>query len=276
MSNVSFYKKNKATGAFDERNPFLRIGRVLSAPHDINLNLLKFVAMLSMVIDHIHLIWFHRRGVGFDGIYSPLLTKIGLLALPLFCFILTFNLMHHTSSKTKLLKRLFLFGVVSQYPYYWSLKDHVTFNGLNIFATLLLGALLVSSAIHYKKPSTGWIASLGCTVVLVFEHSTHTKYSAMLDGGLTTVVLMLALFLAMQPKWYFMMLGWLFSSIALYILDGQLFYWPLAGILFATYFSRWIPLKMKWMQKSKWFFYGFYPAHLALIQALLLWRRAFQ
>ena len=72
----------------------------------VNLNLLKLMAMISMVIDHVHLIWFHRRGLGEAGIYSDILTKIGLLALPLFGFILTYNLLFHTSSKKKVLGRL--------------------------------------------------------------------------------------------------------------------------------------------------------------------------
>ena len=96
---------------------------------------LKWIAVITMVIDHI-------GAVLFPG--ELILRIIGRLSFPIFCFLLTEGFCH-THNRRAYMQRLGVFALVSEVPY------DLTFHGKlldlerqNIFFTLLLGVILLN------------------------------------------------------------------------------------------------------------------------------------
>lgn len=95
--------------------------------------LIKLVAMVTMLIDHL--------GVVFFG-YIPELRIIGRIAFPLFCWGIVMGL-EHTRSVTRYALRILVMGLVSQ-PFYMLALTHSWYE-LNVMATLLLGLASIVS-----------------------------------------------------------------------------------------------------------------------------------
>jgi hypothetical protein len=110
-------------------------------------DLVKWIAMLTMVIDHLRFI--------FPA--ADTLIIIGRLAFPLFCLAIAANVQRIPVSQTaphsappipfSYLARLGIFALISELPYRLLRPDADT---LNIMPTLLLG-LLVCLCLHYRS-----------------------------------------------------------------------------------------------------------------------------
>ncbi len=95
-------------------------------------NTLKFVAFVSMLIDHFGMIFFP---------YKALFRVIGRISFPIFAYLIA-DAVDRSSNPWKMICRLFTFMVISQIPFLLAVYDRITVEGLNIFATLLLGFLV--------------------------------------------------------------------------------------------------------------------------------------
>ena len=73
---------------------------------------LKFIAVISMLIDHIAVIFQASLS---ESIYF-ILRAAGRLSFPLFCFLLVEGFFH-TRNKKRYQQRLFIFAVLSELPY---------------------------------------------------------------------------------------------------------------------------------------------------------------
>lgn len=122
---------------------------------DKALDLIKWLAIISMVIDHCRFI--------FPQI--SILVIIGRLAFPLFCLAIAANVLRATFSPQPMqhnasyLTRLFSFSLISELPYRLLRQDAET---LNIMPTLLLG-LVICLCIHTPTRQNLWLM-LGVTV----------------------------------------------------------------------------------------------------------------
>lgn len=95
---------------------------------------IKIIAILTMVIDHIGYFIFP------DMFF---LRAIGRLSFPLFGWLVA-NGAKHTKNLNKYLKRLFIFGLVSQIPFLIANRQiKENYLGLNIMFTLFLGLLSI-------------------------------------------------------------------------------------------------------------------------------------
>ncbi len=94
---------------------------------------LKMIAVITMLIDHIGAVIFPDIIV---------LRIIGRLAFPLFAFLITEGY-RHTSNFNRYLGRLFIFAIISQYPFWLAFGFDA---GLNIFSTLFLGLIAIHSS----------------------------------------------------------------------------------------------------------------------------------
>ena len=110
-----------------------------TARRDGALDALKWLALLSMVLDHLRYV-----GLSLDWLYVP-----GRLAFPWFCLAMAVNL---TRARDEIDRRpgpwrylgwLLLFSLLSEIPYRLFIPDPDT---LNVLPTLALGLLL--SLIH--------------------------------------------------------------------------------------------------------------------------------
>lgn len=94
-------------------------------------DILKLLAILTMLIDHIGYIFFPKL---------IFLRVIGRIAFPIFAYHISIGYIN-TSNIKKYAIRLFLFGLLSQLPYNMLFKN----GSLNIFFTLFLGLIFIYS-----------------------------------------------------------------------------------------------------------------------------------
>jgi hypothetical protein len=227
----------------------------LDAPRlksNLNTDFLKLIAILSMLIDHIGGAFFPEVAV---------FRWIGRLAFPIFCYCLTVGLLY-TRDVKKYLLRLGIFALVSQPFYILAFHPAAVFwenlTNWNIFFTLFL-SLLAMAGVKERK---WWF------FILAFFAVSWWNF----DYSGTGIQLMLVFYLCRNhPK----------VGAALYCLSYLPALWsgyaedPLSLALGSftvdwTFFAIlaapliFLPLRSR-LNSNKWFFYAFYPAHLAVI-----------
>lgn len=100
----------------------------------INASILKWIAVITMLIDHIGLVFFPEYEI---------LRLIGRISFPIFAFLLCEGY-KHTSNIWKYFFRLGIFAIISEIPYNICLYNQVFYPySQNIFFELLLGLLVL-------------------------------------------------------------------------------------------------------------------------------------
>ena len=216
------------------------------------LDLLKWLALLSMVLDHLRYV-----GLSLDGLYVP-----GRLAFPWFCLAIAANLHRVKNAQVswRYLGWLLLFSVISEVPYRLFIEDADT---LNVLPTLALG-LLVARGWQQKAAVDRGLALIALAIGAVF--------STQLMFGFFGVLLPWAMLLVFSRPWYFSMLPGLVcvaanqwqilldngTPVALMGLAACLIA-PLAGLLLLRQAKNATPPAMR-----RWA-YALYPAHFLLL-----------
>lgn len=152
------------------------------------LDLLKWLALLCMVLDHLRYI-----GYSVDWLYVP-----GRLAFPWFCLAMAANLARGQAKTSgqpwRYLGWLVLFSALSEIPYRLFITDPDT---LNVMPTLVLGLLV----------ARGWQApTLQARGLALGALLLAAVFSAQLMFGLFGVLLPLATLLVLRRPWYFALL----------------------------------------------------------------------
>lgn len=227
---------------------------------NLDTDFLKLIAIISMLIDHVGGAFFPEVGM---------FRWIGRLAFPIFCYCMTVGLLY-TRNVLRYLGRLAVFAIVSQpfyllafHPHDWML-DH-NWTNWNIFFTLFLSLL----AMYGFKERKWWLFGLAFFAVCWWNFD----YSGI------GIQLMLIFFICRNhPK----------IGAALYVLTYLPALWTgypedplcltLGGLtvdwtFFAVFAALliFIPTRTG-IKVPKWFFYAFYPAHLAVIAILQFMR----
>ncbi len=203
---------------------------------------LKCIAIVSMTIDHIGMIFFPE---------ITALRAVGRLAYPIFCFVLVEGF-YHTHDIWRYLGRLGVFALISEIPFdlarsgTWMDPGHQ-----NVFFTLFLGFAMLCGLRTYGG-LLQQILVIGIAVSFAALFST--------DYGAMGILLILVYFLLREYKWPDLALGaawnFCFSSHIQYF-----------GVFAA------LPLALYNGKKGpglKWAFYIFYPAHLLLLYGIRL------
>lgn len=215
---------------------------------------LKIIAIVGMTCNH-------ASWVFSDLLPFPLLCALegaGGLTFPIMAFLLAEG-WRHTSDIRKYEKRLAVFALVSQIPYSLFLAPQG-----NVLITLLLGLILLHLHDILKSRAVWWVAVAAGVVV-----------SAVCDWGIIGIPMILiaalmptrrqqALISAMLP-----MAGFGIPAL-ISVISGGIEALPsliyalgngVAGLLLCSYNGkRGRPLK--------WFFYAYYPLHIALLGAV--------
>lgn len=152
------------------------------------LDLLKWLALLSMVLDHLRYV-----GYSVDILYVP-----GRLAFPWFCLAMAANLSRARSQATegqwRYLGWLLLFSAISEIPYRMFIPDPDT---LNVMPTLALGLLV----------ARGWQErTLQSRLLAVGALMLAALFPQWLMFGFFGVLLPLAMLLVIKRPWYFSLL----------------------------------------------------------------------
>ena len=218
---------------------------------------LKWIAVLSMLIDHSKKTLFEAwlipmnlaagskmftRG---DLILYKFLDGVGKLAFPIFCFLLAEGFFH-TRDRKKYMLRLLLFGLISELPF-----DYVLFGGLswarqNVYFTLFLGLLGLCGIDKFRKNPP---CCLGvAVVVMALGELSRTDY-----GCVGVAVILLFGLLRNREILRNLTTGLCILGVG----SIEIVSW-LDFILFHFYSGE-------RGSQNKYFFYAFYPGHLALL-----------
>lgn len=217
---------------------------------NLDTNFLKLIAIVSMTIDHFYKAFWPDNFI---------LALIGRMAFPLFAYCLVVGCLYTRSIK-KYLLRLSIFAVVSQ-PFF-VMAFHPTWQGFvenilvaNIFFTLVAGVLVVSALMDIKK--RWWMIGIALLMEIFLG----------LDYGLYGIVMMAIFYLCRNNS----KLSLLF--VFLWMCWTSLFgdFVHIFGVGIDLQFFALLALPLIYIHTSvnpkipKFFFYGFYPAHLLVL-----------
>lgn len=209
------------------------------------LDWLKIAAILFMVVDHINNIWWHR------DVYA--MTVIGRLSFPLFCLIAAWNYEYHSKDKWAYIKRMMIFGIISQ-PFYMYATGY---QQLNIFFTLGGGLLAIWLYDQRQRwPEITWpLMMLGLWV-----------FGTMVDYWQPGFILIPLLVIWLRYR-----NPWMAGLIAVDTLACNFFlpYAPMGlGAYLIAYGSMYIMMQAP--RLPRYFYYAFYPAHLLVLKLIAL------
>lgn len=209
----------------------------------LNGNTIKWIAIITMAIDHIGAILFPQ--------YQAF-RVIGRLAFPLFCFLLVEGFVH-TSNIKKYMGRLLIFALIAEIPFDLAFRNQFfAADYQNVFWTLLLGLLVLYFVEKLPKKWMGLIAGIG---IMILAHVVNTDYAA---GG---VLLIFILYWFREKD----LLKYIVMALILILGYGGVEIVGLVAI---------IPMMLynghRGKHSMKYFFYVFYPCHLLILH--LIWR----
>lgn len=131
---------------------------------DGSLEALKWLALVVMTFDHVNKVILNSS--------FPLMSDIGRLAMPIFGFVLVYNLARVSALSRNVhlnaIKRMAVIGVIAT-PFYIPTLDGGNWLPLNIMFTLLLVTLII-----YVIEKGGWYREISAIVLLVTCNSLAT------------------------------------------------------------------------------------------------------
>jgi hypothetical protein len=203
--------------------------------------MLKFIAVLSMVVDH----------VGY-AIYPDyhVLRVIGRIAFPLFAFSVGSGV-HRTTDLNKYAWRLYFCAMVSQIPY--GLLFH--WRGLDVVWSFLFAVLVFKDHMDWNTP--GYRPALLFICFSLLSEFLHVDY------GFYGMVLTLLFMLCADALWMCALFLLTMTVLQCLYVGSWLQLWCLLSLPFIYLYRdgdfQWLPRR---------FFYYFYPVHMFLIYIL--------
>ena len=205
-----------------------------------SIELLKWLAVISMTADHINKYLFNAT--------LPLLFEFGRLALPIFIFVLAYNLSREGALERGTYKRakihLFIFAVIASIPYILMSGYTIKILPLNILFTLLATTLVIEN-IDKRRMETVFAAVV---IFIISGYFVEYWWPAMAMGVSAWAYFKFR-------KAYFLALTLVFC-LSLYFVNGN--FWALASLPIIYVFTKFnvnVP-------RLKWIFYVYYPLHL--------------
>ena len=214
---------------------------------------LKTLAAICMFMDHLDYLVLHCFPQ--TSFLEYFCRGIGRISFPVFCFLLTEGFVH-TSSRARYAARLFVFALLSEFPYDLAFSETFSFlHSQNVFFTLLIGLLVLWGMERFSENRYFQIA------ILLIGSSISVLFGC--DYGWQGILLIAVLFFFRQDSFSLTIAG---ISVCL------LWSWEAA---FAFLPIRLYNKQRGWMKRpaAKYVFYLFYPLHLLLlvwIQRVLL------
>lgn len=235
-------------------------------------NILKLIAIALMLMDHTAVVFEQEIVNGLpagDAVHYWMRT-LARVAFPLFAFYIAVGA-QYTRNILKYMRRLAIFALISEIPFDLAFNGNwLEFSYQNVFFTLLLGLFCIFCYQKLQGVLYG-LPALPVTLAVMWlaECVLKTDY-----GAMGVLVIVLFYFARKTPK-----IAQVFLLPAICLL---LTVYPLVnGLLpYRVVFNRAelfavaaAPLMLlyngeKGIKVNRWFFYVFYPAHLALLAGL--------
>jgi len=212
--------------------------------------IIKIVACITMLLDHVKYAIPQTEGL--------LTIYLGRMAFPLFAFLLTEGYTH-TKDLKRYYKRLIIFALISQIPFMYFRMLVGEFIMLNVIFTLLLGLIAINI---YDKIDKKYISIPIVIAIICLGEILRVDY------GWYGVLLMFIIYLFRNRK------IWMIISV---ILLNIVFYYTKVGmdiinfryIIYLVFTSSPLIIILLYNgslgRKMKYFFYWFYPIHLAML-----------
>ena len=216
---------------------------------DFGRELLKIIAIATMVIDHVGRILYP------DVLFLQI---IGRIAFPIFAYLIVLG-MDTTKKPVKYMVTLLVFAVISQVPYYLAF-DIEPFERLNILFSLLLCAITIY---YYTKRSAIAFVPLLLSLVFPVEGSYYVVVTAVGMKLLKDDWKLGALLLVALNLQFPFVTSDIFDQIQILALLAV----PLIFLHVKNKLTKEITIPENSLAYSarKYFFYIFYPLHLALL-----------
>ena len=264
---------------------------IVPAPRGCTAALLKGLAAVTMIIDHIGAV-FLEYGLYPAGRMTPalwdldtVLRGIGRLAFPLYILLMAEGFFH-TRSRGKYLGRLAAFAILSEIPFdlaFSSRPGRIVWLDLhhqNVFFTLAIGFAVIwgcevclewaGHPARFRRPLEGEVhltwrslaAVCGCAALIAAGcFAAERLYT---DYGGWGVAAMAAAWLIRR---YTVQTAWEYAGmIPLLYLANPVELIAAAGALLAAFYRG-----ARGRQGNKWLWYALYPAHLLLLAGLRAW-----
>ncbi|MBO7357578.1 MAG: hypothetical protein J6U37_03530 [Lachnospiraceae bacterium] len=223
---------------------------------NLNSNAIKFIALISMTIDHVGLMLFPDM---------MMLRYIGRLAFPIFAYMIAEGCFY-TRNKKKHFLMIFGLGVLCQFVYYFALNS-LNQGILIAFSLSVLTIYSIDFAFIKREQYIRLLLPAGMLILDAFlclylpTLLPHTDYAV--DYGIVGVLLPVLIYLGKEKvqKLAFTCLGIILLSLEM---GPWEWYALLALIPLALYNGE------KGKLNTKYLFYVYYPLHLAVIYGLSL------
>lgn len=200
--------------------------------------MLKYIAVLCMLLDHINKILFNNE--------YYILTLIGRLAYPLFIYLSVYAYIFYTSSKFLYIDRILNFALISQ-PFYM-----YAFNTWDVIPLNILFSIC-----------------FGLTVIFCYEHKRYFYmivpifFSLFSDYSVLSIMLFLATYFFIKNRSNNLAIcAYIVSLMALNLFE-YMYFIPLFLLLLVL--SEKLSFKTS---MNKYFFYLFYPLHFLILGAV--------
>jgi len=219
-----------------------------SKGYDGGRELLKWLAVVTMTVDHVGLLFLPGETT---------FRIVGRLAFPLYAYLLVLG-MRSTSNMRGYFNRMLFFALLSQVPY--ALVNGVQpWEKLNIFTTLLLGMVMIY---WIDRSNVAFVIPLLASVIVPVDYGVYG----------TATVLMLYL---INKDWktgslIFVLINLILAAYGAWYQPFALLALPLILLHNAGRLNIKLDVLSGHKTFRKYFFYAYYPLHLAALYALKL------
>lgn len=222
---------------------------------------LKLIAALTMLMDHIAVLFFE-----YDSMIYTIFRSIGRISFVLFAYLLAEGF-HKTLNRKKFFQRLLIFAALIEgfiVGYYFLSGENMILT-FNIFWTLLAGVFGLFLIYHEKS-----YMKFGLILVVALSEFLGFSYGAY---GVLLIVFFGISANKFTNLFHLVFLNLIFIDKPLMIVSGNEGYYKfpviqwfsLGAIVFIFLYNGTLG-KYKW----KWFFYVFYPGHLFMLYLISL------
>ena len=232
---------------------------------DLNRNHLKLIACLSMLIDHIGYVFFP---------YEEAFRIVGRIAMPIFAFFIGEGCLH-TRDRRKYLLRLLVLALICQSVYIAESIITGSNNGLylNILFTFSFSIILCSTFLRLENENSFKNRVIFILTVTAFwgmdylfgRISSSVGINLQIDYGIEGIILPVFAVMSRDKnkKLILFTVGLAFVAERLYGLNSPLFLFAMMSAVLLYFYNG-----EGGRKNLKYFFYLFYPVHLAVIYAL--------
>lgn len=235
---------------------------------NLNSNILKTIAVISMTIDHIA--WAIFPGFSMHPI-AIIMHILGRIACPIFCYFMVQGYIH-TKNFKKYFSRILIFALISHIPYVLTSFNYVdalslipgyhgAFNQTSILWGFACGLLLIrvndsklnniyklllSIFICLISFPADWSCVAPLIILFMWEYKDNFKMQ-MITMFLMIITYVIVYFFAIDKIYALLQFGIVLSIPLLYLYNGK------------------VGNNIKLNKIMKWFFYIYYPLHLLII-----------